>query len=133
VNPDTLAAAAELADDLTRRHPGIAAAELEALPTDEVVRFLSSTSPEVAAALIEKMRPEVACEIILHADVRLAGSWLSGANPARAAVIVSRLDESDRARVLSTIDATTAGELFSTSERRCLQNRRSPSCGDFVT
>ena len=104
-------AAAVLADDLVRRHPHLAAAELERLPPDEVLAFMLRRGDEIAAEVLGALRPDVAARIIVETGPERAGAWLAATDPVRAALLLGTLDEVSRAPLLASVDPRRAREL----------------------
>jgi magnesium transporter len=101
-----------LADGFVQGHPEEAAAQLELFSTAEIVEFLNVASVTDAAALVERLRPEVAAEAIRHASSQERARWVSAMNPARTAVVLSRLDEDIRIAILDELSADVAREVM---------------------
>jgi len=100
-----------LAEDFVTRHPGEAAAELEALPLDQLVEFFSAATADGAVAVMEAMRPEVSADLILRITPQFRGRWISALSPSRAAQILSRLEEETRVEVLGSLRPGIAREI----------------------
>jgi magnesium transporter len=108
---DPATAAAVLAEDLIRRYPGHAAAELEELSADEVHELFRGLDDRTSITLFEALRPDIAARLLLDLDAEPRNSLLGAAHPMRSAVFLTHLDESDRARIVAGLDQRTAREL----------------------
>ena len=94
-------------------YPGEAAARMENLPPEEVVKLLRGASPTVAAAVLERLTPDAATDALMTAEPEVAARILESMDPARAAALLSRADADMRRERLTLVDATVATELQS--------------------
>lgn len=92
-------------------NPGEVAAALEPAPLDEIVDFLSRQAPPRAASVLDRLDEALAAECVLRMGDETLKGVLSEFDPAKAALLMSRLDEDERDARLAKLDTGLAGEL----------------------
>ena len=100
-----------LAEDFVRRHPEDAAAEVEHLPTDQLVEFFNDQTDEAAVTLLGALRPEVSAEVILRADGSSRTRWLAELRTSQTAVILGFLDDDVRDVILKDLSPPISREV----------------------
>jgi magnesium transporter len=93
------------------RHPAEAAQLLETCPTPEVIRVLVAVPASAAAAVLERLSPMVAGDVIAHLGDEATKRILPLIDLRRAAAFLAQLDEAARAAKLDLMDAAVAREL----------------------
>jgi magnesium transporter len=99
------------------RHPAEAAQLLETCPTPEVIRVLVAVPASAAAAVLERLSPMVAGDVIAHLGDEATKRILPLIDLRRAAAFLAQLDEAARAakldlRELMSYPANSAGSLM---------------------
>ena len=100
-----------LAQEYLRSHPEEAAALLEAQPLDEVLGVLRTVAAPVAAAVVERLIPDVAARLLVEADQETVAQLLPVMGPTRAAALLARLDTETCNERLAGLDRRLASDL----------------------
>ena len=100
-----------LAQEYLRAHPAEAAALLENQPVDEVLGVLRTAAVPVAAAVVERLTPDVAARLLAAADQVTVARLLSVMDPTRAAAVLASLDTETRDELLAALDERLASDL----------------------
>ena len=95
--------------DLPRMLPAVAAAELEALTPVQAAAILRQYAGSTAAPVWERLAPAVAQQCLAEFSLTDSAQVLSGIDPSRAAAIIVRLDEGERAATLAAVNDVTRG------------------------
>jgi magnesium transporter len=107
---DSTRAATVLSRGFLQRYPEEAARVLDAVPVPEVVRILEGNSAR-ALAVLERLTPDMGAAILEQLGDVTVPHLVTGLDPARAALLLARLDEDARARILGLVPAASAREL----------------------
>jgi magnesium transporter len=103
--------ATQLAQAYLGLYPAEAARVLETLPLDEIVALLAREPAAQVSAVFERILPDVGAEALRRSGTDSARQVLSGLDPERAAMLVSRLDQDTQASFLRSLDSWLAKEL----------------------
>jgi len=104
-------AARALADAYVLHYPGEVAEELEQAELEDVVAFLESRETREAGAVLERMVERLATDVLERMSAEALPRVLSAIDPARAAVLLSRLDEDVREERMALLPTRFAAEL----------------------
>jgi magnesium transporter len=107
----TSKAIAALVETYLREYPGEAALHLEGAPPQEVARLLADLPGADAAAVVDKITPDLAGQVIACMPDDSSRTVLTELDPGRAATVLARLDEESRDRKLRLLDSRLAAEL----------------------
>ena len=100
-----------LAQEYLRAHPAEAAALLENQPVDEVLGVLRTAAVPVAAAVVERLTPDVAARLLAAADRETVIRLLPVMDPTRAAALLASLDTETQNELLAALDQRLASDL----------------------
>ena len=100
-----------LAQEYLRAHPAEAAALLEDQPVDESLGVLRLAAAPVAAAVVERLIPDVAARLLAAADQETVARLLPAMDPARAAALLASLDTETCNECLAGLDQRLASDL----------------------
>jgi magnesium transporter len=92
-------------------NPGEVAETLESAPLDEIVAFLSAQEPSRAASVLDRLDETLAEQCVRRLGDESLKGVLAETDPAKAAVLLSRLEEDERDARMATLDAALANEL----------------------
>ena len=92
-------------------HPEDAARAVEALGSDEASRILKVMPSRAVLALVERLQPHVAAEVLLRANSGRCGELLMQLDPRVASGIVQHFEEQDRERLLESLPQETCRAL----------------------
>jgi magnesium transporter len=110
---DTARSVKALIESFFSLYPEEAARILEKLPLRELAGLLGTQTVPRAAALLERLTPDVASQVIVRLNHRFAGQVLAALEPVRASILLSRLNEGDRSRQLALLNPAAADRLQS--------------------
>jgi magnesium transporter len=108
---EELAAVTPLVEDYFNRFPDELVVELERTSIHEIAEFLSAQPPERAAALIERLRTDIAAESIAELGDDARRRLLPAVEPARAAAALARLGDLKSGRIIDALDQRAAKEI----------------------
>jgi magnesium transporter len=111
MNADELGVVRSLLDDYIDHFPDELVVAMEGTPITEIARILSVQSSERGAALLGRLRPDIAADVIVEIDEDVRRRLLPAADPARAAAAIARLEESVSTGLLQGLDQRTSREL----------------------
>lgn len=100
-----------LTDEYLRVYPDEAAGVMNGRPLGEILALLAAEPAPLAAALLERLSPEVAAAAIEDMDDEQVRHILPAVDPARVAGLLARLDAEVRGRKLAALGPGTAAEL----------------------
>ncbi len=100
-----------LGQEFQRLYPGQAAAELEHLPMEEVVRFLAEIPPQEAAGLLSQLSLDAAGRAAARMGRSEAAKIIGALDPPAAARLLARLEEGPRDELLVCLNPKDAAEL----------------------
>jgi magnesium transporter len=103
--------ARRLGQAFERLYPDQAAAELERLPMEEVVRFLTGVPAREAAELLSHLSPDTAGRAVVGMGRSDAAKILGALDPPAAARLLARLDGGPRDELLGCMHTKDAAEL----------------------
>ena len=92
-------------------YPDEVAATLEHVSAAEISRFLKPEPISRAAAIISRLTPTAAGEVLAAIGDMKATSVLAALDPARSASMVATLEEAHRERLLDALDTRAAREI----------------------
>lgn len=104
-------AATVLTDVFFDLYPGEATEVLEGASIEDIVEFLETEQTRHGATALERLSAQVAAECLLRMSDESVGRILPVVDPGDVAVVLSRLDESGRERLLALLGRTLAQEL----------------------
>ncbi|MEE4272958.1 MAG: magnesium transporter [Thermoanaerobaculales bacterium] len=104
-------AAADIVDEYARRFPDELARDIEDLAIDEIVAVVSERPAKPAAAVLERLRPDVAAATVERLPGAVQRQVLPLVDPVRMATSLALLDPTDREAVLRHLEPRTAREL----------------------
>ncbi len=111
IRQDEDRAARAMTRTLIELDPGAAADVLDELPPREIAALLEEQSVEQAAAVVQRLRPGTAVDVLVALGDGYFQQLVPVLEPARAAAVLARLDAERRAERLGILDPRTAGEL----------------------
>lgn len=91
--------------------PDEAAQKLEGLPAREVASLLASHSPLASGAVLRRLTPGLAAEVLAELDRDAFRGLMQTLEPVRAAALLARLDPEAREKLLALLDSSDAKEL----------------------
>ncbi|GBD32067.1 Magnesium transporter MgtE [bacterium HR33] len=91
--------------------PEEAARELESLPAQRVAALLAAHSVLASGAVLRRLTPELAAEVLALLDRDAFGGLMQTLEPVRAAALLAALDPEVREERLSLLDPAEAKEL----------------------
>ena len=100
-----------LAHCFVEGHPTEAARVLEQLPAEELVRFFDTLPPQVAAELLKPMDAQAAARCLEQMNAEAAPAVVSQLPLEKTAVLMRRLDDHTRDRLLQALPAESATPL----------------------
>jgi magnesium transporter len=100
-----------LVDDYIRLFPDDLTREMERLPIHELARFLAARPTEQGAALLGRLRTDIAADTIVELDEETRRRLLPAVDPARAAAALARLGDPVLGDLLQAIDESASREL----------------------
>jgi len=92
-------------------YPDEVAATLEHVSAAEIARFLKPEPTSRAVAIVSRLTPTAAGEVLVAMGESKAVAVLAALDPARAAAVMATLEEEARSRLLAGIDDRAAREL----------------------
>ncbi|HSS63845.1 MAG TPA: CBS domain-containing protein, partial [Gammaproteobacteria bacterium] len=92
-------------------NPGEVAETLESASVDEVVEFLSAQKPSRAASVLDALDETLAEECVRRLSEESLKGVLAETDPAKAAVLLSRLEDDERDARMAKLDTSLANEL----------------------
>ncbi len=104
-------AATELTEAFFDLYPGEATEMLEAVSVEEITRFLETQQTRRAAMALARLSPQIAADCLVRLAEASLRQVLPLIDPGDVAVLLSRLDESERERCLAVLEPALAKEL----------------------
>ena len=104
-------AATALTEAFFELYPGEATETLEGASVEEVVSFLETQSTRRGATVLERFSPQMAADCVLRLSDDTVRRILPAMDPGDVAIVLSRLDESEREQRLALLDPPLATEL----------------------
>ncbi len=108
---ESIGGATTLAETFLDLYPGEATEVLEAAPVQHIVKFLESEEAMRAATALERLNPTVAAECVLRLSSAAIQRVFPAIDPSHAAIVLSRLDDSQREERLRVLDPALANDL----------------------
>jgi magnesium transporter len=105
------AAARAIAAAYIDLNPGEVAETLESAPVDEVVSFLSALEPLRAASVLDRLDETLAEECVRRLSDESLKDILAETDPAKSAMLLSRLEKVERDARLAKLDTGLAADL----------------------
>jgi magnesium transporter len=100
-----------LVGDFFQQYPVEVAAHLEQLPVEDVVQLLNGQTPDLAAAVVEHLRPDVAAAVLGAVTESTFHGMVPLMQPTIVAPVLARLGDGLREARLALLDRGLAGEL----------------------
>lgn len=92
-------------------YPDEVAATLEHVGAAEIARFLKPEPTSRAVAIVSRLTPGAAGEVLISMGEAKATAVLAALDPARGAAVLSTLDEEGREKLLAALDDRASREL----------------------
>jgi magnesium transporter len=111
MTPEAVRASADLSRAYLREYPEEVARFLESRSAKEGSDLLEDQPTRLAMAIMERLTPEMAAQVLARLSDGSSRSMLEGMDPSRSAILLSRLDKDVREHKLGLLDASFSSEV----------------------